>query len=425
MPVYVDSTATGDNSGSSWANAYPDIRVALNLWVTADGDILVAEEHADSEWNEEFTTATTRTNRVNLYRTNKTTGEYSPVDLDTTAPPNTISRGFKAFATYHGLHFDVENNAFNFSNGAGSNYVDCLVDCVTGIGSQNSTEVPTFIRGKLRVSNPNSDRIFSLGAVKCRFEATLFESPVAVTLILFGAAGGIDLIGCDFTECTLNYVYATNSSQQVAPLTTNIIDCKFPANIPLYAGAVNNFPQDVKVVDCSYGGEKYLDKSKTEFGYIEASNIIYVADSLYRDFKTGDITSYMMRPSSQCGQATPFVCLPIGAIIAADGSVNFSLELLHTFTSLNAEDVWVDISYASDIAESVIYSSREIKQTTPTELTAGIGTGAWVSPPVGSTSFKFSGTLADAKKGRMIAKVYLAKYEIGKAVFVDTGFKVS
>ena len=436
---YVDSNATGLNSGTSWTDAWTSIQSSDGSATTGGDVVLVASDHDEQVTGNIYAqySGGVANNPVQVISTNKSTGAYEKGaslraingNYDIFLDGNVRVQGLICSPTRY-------NYLANNITYAVNEYEDCdfQIDSTSGagnrrmyIGSNNSYNSVKFRNCKFDFTYASSSSQFALHMHRdvspVRFESCEFVGHSTMTSI-FNTAGGnghhslLKFSGCKFTT--------TNSSTKLASISAEyrgeyILDgCEIPSQWA--TSCLNTTAKrsefNVEIYNSFYGTltnpavPVFLKES--HYGKVMGNT------SVYRSSGASDGTtnySLELATNSDAQEINNPVCTNQISKYVEAGSQTITLYLASS-ASLSNDDFWVEVYSPSEessaTARSKYRSTCCQRLATPAALTSD--TSSWTGSGVGTVQ-KVEVAIAPTVAGTVTVSAFLAKPST--TVYVD------
>lgn len=449
--IHVWSGATGAADGTSWTDAYTTMGAAVTAWTSADVIYIHAgatAPHSESSATDLGYTGGTENAPIPVYCVDKNNSDAAITDPETSgAPLITVSGSLgdsdhSGSFSFHGFWLRVGRSFTVEGIDSVSRYVNCRLD----VGWEAS--------GQILVAEPRKaayfyDCTYSMGNGPGITGSGNFRSPshchiiggevignalASNALFVFVVAGkadvlcrGVDLSGAPIANSD-NIVFANNDAFS----GTFLFDgCVFPDttwSLAALSGA-GDVRVELRKSDDSTGAA-YRREMATLWGNITTdTGVSHDAGYSAEDgATTGVPLSRKMAPSSICDLEQPLVGLPAGVYIATTGAKTITVECIEDFTTaLQNDEAWLEYEYYATAGDTLLTrgSTRVFPASTTADLTAGTGLANWTGEGAGTRSVKFTASITINNVGILRARVYLAKYESGKALWVDPKIAVA
>ena len=418
--------AAGANNGTSWADAYTDIQSAWTAW--ASGDVIwVASDHAQTQASAETFAASAASNNDPCvwYSVDRSNDTYLPaVSPQVAVTGSAVGITFSDYVRLYGIFFQIENGAYA-DTGTGSNlYVDCNFKW-TALSTTRTMTVGTGTSAlNCTINNTTAGQGLSLVLANTTiWEGCIFMGRGSTTLFSLADAGanattGILFIGCDFSGITSSTVF------NAAGGSLRLINCQMSSLTPTAPNVMTGLVRIyASAVDGGSTAKNYIAEHLFLNGTVTQDTAIY-RDVGWTDEDGSTQLSHKMTPASSIrGSHTPIFGPDLRAYVDSTGSVTFTVYCVHDFTAApTLDEAWFDVLYlgTADSVGATIGSSR-----TPLSATAiTTGSEAWTGAS-GKTKGELSKTVTINKTGTYLLRVYLGKYESGKALWYDPLVEVS
>jgi hypothetical protein len=415
--IWVDSTKTGGNDdGTTKADAFLTFGQAWSAWTSGDV-IKVSTNHAE-------TSATTLTYGADVMSASDPCVVYS-WDFTGDAYQKATSPQIRVTGTNADLDFDDAVAAFGLylQVDDGDHVItmpwmtyavfrDCTFRWSNGSTMTTSRLLTTSVLASFFdcafINNDDTYAFYGSPAIfrNCTWTGLLWNGQY-----FFRAAENAPLVGCDFSGATgWGRLNMTDS-----PIT--VVGCKFPSGegVTQTTGSFSAVAsQSVSAADGASTAKGYIAEVKMMGGTVVPDTAIYrTAGFVAADGDTP--LSHKMTPSSTLkGPHTPFHGPDLFAYVSTTGSKTFTIYAEHDFTTApNKDECWPEILYLGT-TNSLLLSfggGRIIGSTTAWT----VGSEAWTG--TSKTKMELSATLTVNKAGFYMARVHLAKYEAGKALW--------
>ncbi len=385
-----------------------------------------------------------------IRRVDKTTNKYSPSRTDGTINVN--------FGTINNSSFDVQLTTFSSWFGFRFESADDLKledegyyfeDCVLIFGTYNSNTflqaASSYINCKntLIQANNFTNNYFSL----FRNCSALFDGcEIKLNTQASGFLQGLGYVSNDydihFNSCNLStlnnpllvdtsdFSNGSSSFTDFNSVKLTLSNSRLPANYTLWDTVwVIKSDTFINVENCSDDGVNTYVNEKRSLAGSYKHNIVTYRDTGYQDYESSTRFSLQLDTESLASTSLVVESEEIGGFFTSTGGKVVKLQLLENFTfPLNASDIWLELYHlknSADIARTLDKSTREYIKATFTVLPAGSGLGNWTGEPVGSRSVELVANITVGRTGSFYGVVKLAKYEVGKQVFIDQEFEIT
>ena len=429
-PKYYDDGATGLDDGTSWSDAFQDIRTNN----TDPGD----ECFVDSTHNESAAAVVTLT--TNSDDSDDPITFLSVTNPGSDIPPTAYAQGASIAATgVNDLNFNYRDTAvifigFDFAAGDDINFeMDSWVRFVNGsleLSSTNGGDAINLISANVRVFCENT--AFKFGSTAQGI--TVFGGGSALNLIdcwidgagsvpvtLFEIGGDMSpllMVGCHFSAST-NLFKDAGGNAGLGHWQAKGWRCKLPATI--FSGGVGNLHTRVELYGCT-------DGTTLHDVYIEDALGITSEDlTIYRVATNNGSTGYSLKMVSTANTRPGIVPHRVHLCdVWAAANATFDVELITTHATaaatLDESEFWIEVIQPNSTGPLGTHSltvDSDYGLGTPATLTAGdSGAGDWTGELADTNFYKCSVTVASGAAGVHSIWANLAPGSI-KTVYVD------
>jgi len=400
---YVDSNATGLNSGTSWTDAWTNLSSSI---IASSGDtVLVASDHNEVTDSATYRYATGSIQApVCITSVNKATGAYTKgaAVRQSNAAGDIILDGNAKFS---GLELTAPRN-FTFAQNETTKCFDCdfirtsNANASFGFGSNNSESAVYFESCLFDSSVTPSTRLFGFSRdfQSINFRNCSFVTNNETTFHIFGnfTSGTIN-----FFDCDLSQVPAISGDYRAA-YTLNATRCSIPSAWSLMATALSPF--QINLFDCDSGtitAGSYGVRQRSTYGSVDRVNTHYRSSGA--NDGTTDYSLKLTTDSTARENAAWVRSIPIVKTVES-GSNTITVYVASNAT-LNDDDFWIEVSSPSEessaTARGKFRSTQALPNATPSALStdssswtgSGVGTVQKVDVAINPT---ISGTVAVA-----------------------------
>ena len=424
---YVDSNATGLNSGTSWTDAWTTIDSATN--VNAGDVILVDDSHVDAfvgNKNLNFYGGTFL-NPIKIISVDKATNDYSSGATIKSAPSNynlyingnilfygcTIQAGERLAlpqSSDYRMWFDDcvlgtlgtgQHRYIQFGSGSGDGQSSSIIVTNSTIGDQYNNYPYRFSgHGTMHIRN-------------CTFASTSART--------LGGRGNVMFMNDDSPKVTIedcDFSAETATTNLFGGMTMSssftLRRCKLQSGYSI--GTLNEFSQ-VSLEDCESSN---LTSPSINAIFADPFGVSESVSSVYRSSGASDgTTEYSFKFTSNSNALESH--LPISSFSFAKyvgtGSQTITVYLAGG-SSLNDDDFWIEVESpseeASPTAQGKFRTTKPYPLATPTALASD--TSSWTGTGVG-TAQKVEVAIAPTIAGTVTVRCYLAKPST--TVYVD------
>lgn len=354
------------------------------------------------------------------------TPETTAANVDATGSFTDLNANLSA--SFFGLW--LQAGRFLGSSGSGVHrlrYTDCTMkasdDGIFGDLQFSDNAKPTFINSTLTGGNASCQMRINGSPWQlngCTIDGT-WDSTAGL-VIQSTESAIIEFNGCDLSALSSGHVLLTVA---VTPTIVWFRQCKMPASFSVFSGTVNqeSLVHIINSDSATAQGER-LEVHDHVKGDVKidtgVSHDVGWSDETVSD--TGQALSWKMTTTTNVSEVNPLEGLMSTGRIPTTGSKTFTIECWDGFTTaLQNDEAWMEVFYLGTSGEETLWtlgSTRVIYGDTPANLTAGTGAANWTGEPTGR-SVKFSLTVTVNVIGYAGARIYLGKFESGKALYVD------
>lgn len=369
---YLYSGAGGSADGSSWANAYTTMSVALAAMAAGD-DLAVAHDHSESTASAvTLTSPGTGPSPCRIYCVNRA-GSVPPVSADlrttaqvaTTGASNILTVG-KAYC--EGVIFSAGSaaNSASINTGSTTNPSWFFKNCTLKLNNTNSASRITFGNGSQNSQNRNTcnNVIFSFGATGqfVSFLSTYLEviggsvdgaATIPTNLFNFASGSTLHVHGMDISALGSgkNIFSAANVSARALFEKCKLGASVTPAATPTVNGTVIDF------VNCDSGATQYRNERYTYMGVLTTETTIICTAPSSGPGPTDGTTAFSHKIVTTANDNVqfPFESFPMGDFYAdtLNTSVSQTYELLTDNVVLTNADAWIELEYLGSSATPI------------------------------------------------------------------------
>ncbi len=396
---YVDSAAGGDDGGSNWANAFPDLVTAFaDAGTVAGSDLYVDDGHSKTNYGADTTYVCkgTLAAPINVYVVDKAddsyagksgTGSNAAIEDTSTGVYNLWTQGF---ANIYGMHFKSGNNLQ--PGGAGDNDTWQFTDCHLELASA-----------------ANSDRVFGNGSANGAFwrlintDITFAHASqgIAVTnerfewlggnlafdideLVAFNVSGGgiVTVRGVDLSSISGGALF--NGFGTVSDETNfhgSISGCNLNAIPPVLV--TDTLPAGdgvyLAMIGCGSAGVPQTHVYTSQGDIIHETSVVRTAT-----YDGTNKYSYTMTPNANVAFETPLRFKLCEQWMAADPTItaHFTHDINGDQTDANNNEIWLEIEHPNDTVAAYRQWDRTLRMATlgtPANLTTEAGVDGWTN----------------------------------------------
>lgn len=436
-PYYVRSGAAGTGDGSSWANAYTTLTLALASGKVAGDVFYISEDHSESSATTlTFTQPGTGASPCKFICVNHS-GSVPPVSADLRATAqiattgnvgiNITSSGSGGASVWYGIIFAAGNSTgspnigipSSTSNGS-HKFIGCTIKIVStgasatlSVGSASAATGDYVEFENTAVSFAAVGQSFIINsAFRWRNTASALLGTIPTTLFIFSAArgGSLDISDVDLSAAGSGKTLVGGNLGGATCIQNRFVDCKLNASVTLTTVALGLGTINTDFIRCGSTGVNYkLHRDRYTGTLDDETTITRVGGA-----SDGTTTfAWKLATTANCSFNLPFEALPTA--IWCDVTTSSTVTVYGTINSgtlPNNDEIFIDIEYLGD-ANSPLGT---IVTTAKADLIAvaaavssdsstwnGGGSGAGWSP------FKLSKTFTPAQKGPISVSVRAGK----------------
>lgn len=411
--VYVKSGATGNASGSSWANAYVDLQTALNN-AAAGLDIWVSNNHSEALAGPSYVAAAGT--QANPYRRiicvdDTKVAPFGNADLRTTAAVGSFTNSqiqINGCGQFYGIKFLIgsgaSSNTLGIANAGSTTSRLQFINCQFGFNSTGAASVITIGQASTVVGSfgrvvemINCTWVFTNAAHFISFRGTKFTcrggslSGTAPSVLVSPATGaneyqGLFLMdGVDLSTVAGTLVGLSTGNMPVMPTIYSFTNCKLNAAVTALAaaaaGSAGYTGGDVILAQCdSAGGATNWRSEKHNFvGDMTTDNVVVETGGASDGVTT---ISHKVVTKATANFVWPFEAYASGVWNAVTGSTKvFSVDILSDGPTLTNADVWLEcmVLDATGAPRSTLYTSQNGVYAPPTTIPDSPSTVAWTT----------------------------------------------
>lgn len=417
---YVDSNATGLNSGTSWTDAWTALDSSLS--VSAGDTVLVASNHSEiNTITKDYHYNSTLSAPISVISTNKTSGAYERGAFVRCSNGSNLDIRF-ANARFYG--FDFEHDRQNYFNAsAGVSYMsDCTFTHINTnsnggfyLGSNNVTSECVFDNCTFDIASNNTIFVFASSRDSrhfifnnCTVNAGASQSRFFQDFQRHN--GLIKFSSCDISSVpNINFQYGQFSGK------IEVSKCKIPSSWVLQSTVTT--PLNIEMTDCDSGtisGNSNNYQNRTTYGKSSRSTTEYRSNGA--NDSIDDYSLKLETDSTALENLNAAISPEISKWVNA-GSQTIAVYIAGG-SSLNNDDFWIEVESpseeASPTAQGKFRTTKPDPLATPTVLTSD--TSSWTGTGVG-TAQKVEVNISPTIAGTVTVRCYLAKPST--TVYVD------
>lgn len=413
---YVNSNATGANTGGSWTDAYTSIASAISAATTAGDVIKVHKTHkqiltADTTYtfaNGIFVVVVDKDASDALAEMDGTNGYFGHTT-------SAYSLSWRGSAYFYGVYLRVdgistknitlggddpcrqEYRKCTFLNSNAGNNLIALGDAGT-LAYQGIFKLfectfadDTAVTGH-RISI--SGTVEMIGCVLNSAGSTMFS---------IGSDARLTAIGCDFSGYS-GILFGTSS---VEATSQNLINCKLHGSVTVLSGPTHEADTQVLLTNCASGDQHYHIAHYSGLGSTVISTSIYANDNI-----ADTDLSWVVDGSSNASKVEPYLSPWIAVHHTGTSAITPSLEVVRSgsSTAYKNDEVWTDWIYpgTSGFPLSVYTHDRALPTVTAADQTTGAkGASDWTGENATSWFGKLAPTasITPAESGPIMVRL--------------------
>jgi hypothetical protein len=421
--VYVWSGATGAANGTSWTDAYTTLGAAGS---PSDGtDVYIADDHNESiSANTTYGSSSLKNNPVRIWSVDRTDDSYSPaasVQLDFSGGAYDVT--LNSSWEWHGVFIKIGDD-LKVETSRSRWFYDCTFELTSALGVVSSGAL-LMRGGTLNFSDGVSGGYINASGNLHRLHGVTITGKARSTGLL--RVKSAEYVGCDLTGLSGDSLYDPDASAGDGRVELHA--CKLPSSITMATSGWIGTEQTLELIGCDEDGASFGKRYRSEVH--RYGGVMTVDTAIYRDAgwsdEDGDTSlSHKITPNSVCTKYATAHGIPLMAYVGSTGSKTFTVHLVEDFTTaLTDQDAWMEVRYlgTADSTKWELVSSR------PADLlaagtTLATTTEAWTGAS-GKTKAKLTKTVTVNETGMYQIRVYLGKYESGKALWCCPQVEVS
>lgn len=411
--IYLRSTDGNDaDDGSTWALAKATLVSALTA-TGAGGRVFMSDNHAETQFGAITLTGGTINAPIQVISVNDAGDPEPPTSVlaggSVSQTSTTADIAFDGYAYMYGVTFSSKRD-FTWQDLEVKWIYDTCIFNLTGGNDEwivGSVDEDVFVFMK----NCTIDLGFSTNIIRInkggKMEWVGGSLSGTIPTVLFNSLSrSVDIKMRDFDLSSL-------STSLIDPTGTTgffkvlLERCKLHASLTVLQNPIQTPGSYVKLHSC--------DSGDTTYSIIEESYEGTVIDetTIVRTGGASDGTtsfSYKMTTNANAVEfVQPLISPPIVAWTTATTSTNYDVEIvIDSATTLNNDDVWMELETPGSDAQGVITTTRLSNiLSTPSELTAS--TETWSGVGGLEKKYRLRGTVAPGKAGPVTARIFLAR----------------
>lgn len=438
---YLDSVGGSNTSPydtiAKAADKLEDI-LADGAWVGAGDDIYFDKDHVDATTSTTVWTGGTLANPVPLRRVDfGASNAYAPTTgADTINFKTTVSQTNLTFSNFvvYGAYIETDGHLLTGVAATNIGFIDCkhknLAKALRGVkmgtangdGSAPKFKNMTFegiVAQAVYVDNP-CDAVFDL----CTWIGEIAET--GLVDLPSNDPAHIRFNYCDFSGITTDApIMVDTSTPTGAFFVIDFVGCKFPSGYSLTDTFFSNEGQFVREWHSDTGNNSYPLREEGFRGVINTSTATYLTDGFVHADQATNLSRQLV-PSSVCEAHAPLQSFDITQWHDSTGSVTVTIECWDAFTTaLQDDEAWMEVYYLDGTDVTGSLDTTQVVAGTTANLTAGTGAANWTGEPSGRSVKFVSSSLSIGKKGLIVVRIYLGKYESGKSLFINPQMTVA
>lgn len=413
---YVNSNATGANTGGSWTDAYTSIASAISAATTAGDVIKIHKTHKQI-----LTTTTTFTFTAGIFVVvvDKDASD-ALAEMDGTNgyighTTTTYGIGINGSAYFYGLYLRVEGTgSSNITLGAAAPTRQEYRKCTFMNSSAGNASIvfgdsgTSGYRGIFKLYDCTfaddtavTGHRISLGASVEMVGCTVHSA--GSTMFSAGADARLTAIGCDFSAYS-GILFGSNTSEAT---NHQLINCKLHGSVTVLSGPTHEADTQVLLTNCASGDQHYHIAHYSGLGSTVISTSIYANDNI-----ADTDLSWVVDGSSNASKVEPYLSPWIAVHHTGTSAITPSLEVVRSgsSTAYKDDEVWTDWIYpgTSGFPLSVYTHDRALPTVTAADQTTGAkGASDWTGENATSWFGKLAPTasITPAESGPIMVRV--------------------